>query len=113
MIETLLGYLPDWINKWGPLLLIILAMLYGLYRVILKAISSATKIMTGIGKDVIVALDMPANALSAQAASMDRLTNSIEAFVGRDQYEHKEIIILQKVILSKIENLKREQGDGS
>ena len=97
-METLLGYLPDWINKWGPLLLIILVMLYGLYRLVLKMINSATKVLTGVGKDVILALDKPTDALSKQANSMDRMTDSINEYVGRDQSEHQEIIILQKVI---------------
>lgn len=80
--------------KWGPGMVISLVMLYGLYRVILKI------------------FDKPTQALMNQAQSMDRLTSSIQDYVKRDQSEHREIIILQKVILNKIENLRGEGKDG-
>lgn len=110
MIEILLGCLPDWINKWGPLLLIILVMLYGLYRVILKIVNSIQKMLTGIGKDVILALDRPTEALSKQANSMDRLTGSIQEYVGRDQTEHHEMILLLKVISNKVNRIEEEKN---
>ena len=43
---------------------------------------------------------------------MDRLTNSLQQYVGRDQKEHREIIILQKVILERIETLGRDANGG-
>jgi hypothetical protein len=76
--------------KWGPGMLIALVMLYGLYRVILKV------------------FDKPTQALMNQAQSMDRLTTSISEYVKADRSEHREIIILQKVILEKIENWRRD-----
>jgi hypothetical protein len=86
---------------WGPGMLIAALMLYGLYRLV-----------KGIGLKIVAALEKPAEALTQQAQSMDRLTTSLDQFVTRDQIEHREIIILQKVILDRIENLKRGQ-DGS
>jgi len=84
--------------KWGPGLLIALVMLYGLYRLI-----------HSIGLKIVGALEKPTAALMMQANSMDKLTGSIQAFVGRDQSEHREIIILQKVILQQIENLRGDR----
>jgi hypothetical protein len=86
---------------WGPGMLIAALMLYGLFRLI-----------KNIGLKIVGALEKPAEALTQQAKSMDRLTTSLEQFVTRDQIEHREIIILQKVILDRIENLKRGR-DGS
>ena len=91
------------IKSWGPGIFIAFIMLYGLYRLIFK-------IATNVGLKIVSALEKPAEALSSQARSMDRLTTSIENFVCRDQSEHREIIILQKVILEKIENMRREDG---
>jgi hypothetical protein len=106
MIETLVGCFAGWIKDWGPGLLIALVMLYGLYKLLLR-------LGEKVGLKILGALEKPAAALNQQAESMDRLTISIRDYVSRDQYEHKEMIILQKVILQKIENLKREQADGT
>jgi len=85
----------DAVKAWGPGMFIGLAVLYLGYRLLFN-----------LGKYTIrkisEALEKPADALTSQARSMDRLTTSIETFVGRDQLEHKEIIILQKVILEEI-----------
>jgi hypothetical protein len=86
--------------EWGPGLLLAVIMLYGLYR-----------LLKGVGLKIVSALEKPTQALMTQANSMDRLTNSIQAYVGRDQSEHKEIIILQKVILEEIEKT-RGDADG-
>jgi hypothetical protein len=102
MTDILLGSLPDWINKWGPLLLIILTMLYIGYKL-------ALKIFTGVGKEIVGALNKPTEALMMQAQSMDKLTTSIQSFVDCDRSEHREIIILQKVILEKIGHLRSEK----
>ena len=81
--------------KWGPGMLIALVMLYGLYRFLLKI------------------FDKPTQALMNQAQSMDRLTSSLQSYVGRDISEHREIIILQKVILQQIEHLRHRPGGHS
>lgn len=83
---------------WGPGMLIAALMLYGLFRLI-----------KGIGLKIVATLEKPAEALTQQAKSMDRLTSSIQEYVNRDQLEHKEIIILQKVILEEIKNMKETQ----
>ena len=79
---------------WGPGMLIAALMLYGLYRLV-----------KGIGLKIVGALEKPSGALSQQASSMDRLTDAIHSYVARDLSEHREIIILQKIIIEKIEKL--------
>jgi len=91
MIEKFFGSLSGGITDWGPGLLIALIMLYGLYRLLLG-------LGEKVGIKILGALEKPTDALSQQAASMDRLTMSIKDYVGRDTNEHQEIIILQKVI---------------
>ncbi len=91
--------------KWGPGLLISLIMLYGLYKLLLR-------LGKEVGVKVVGALEKPAAALNQQAASMDRLTSSIQEYVGRDQTEHKEIILLLKVISNKVNRIE-EAKDGS
>ena len=47
-------------------------------------------------------------ALTRQAIAMEGLTDSIKEFVSRDNNEHKEILIMLKLIWTKIE----KEGDG-
>jgi hypothetical protein len=79
---------------WGPGMLIAALVLYGLYRL--------TK---GVGLKIVAALEKPADALNRQAESMDKLTGSIQGFVDRDRNEHREIIILQKVLADRFDHL--------
>ncbi len=95
----------DSVKNWGPGLILATLMLYGLYKLLYK-------IATNVGLKIVSALEKPAEALSSQAQSMDRLTGSIQSYVGRDQSDHREIIILQKVILEKIGNLRGDRDGG-
>lgn len=102
MIEKFFDCLSGWINDWGPGLLIALIMLFGLYKLLLR-------LGEKVGLKILGALEKPAEALSKQASSMDRLTTSIQNYVGRDGNEHQEIIILQKVIRQELKGV-REQS---
>jgi len=89
---------------WGPGMVIAALVLYGLYR-----------LTRGIGLKIVAALEKPAEALNHQAESMDKLTGSIQGFVDRDRSEHREIIILQKVLVERFDHLedrltRREDG---
>ncbi len=83
--------------KWGPGMLIALAMLYGLYR-----------LLKNVGLKIVSALEKPTQALTMQAQSMDRLTGSIQDYVHRDANEHKEIIILQKVNADMLREIRNQ-----
>jgi hypothetical protein len=104
MIEEL-RRMWEGLKDLGPGLFIAALMLYGLYKLLYK-------IATNVGLKIVGALEKPSEALSLQAKSMDRLTTSLEQFVGRDQSEHREIIILQKVMLEKIEHLRGDRDGG-
>jgi hypothetical protein len=60
---------------------------------------------------IVEALEKPSGALNQQAMSMDRLTNALHAYIARDLSEHREIIILQKIIIEKIEKYQSGAGD--
>ena len=94
-----------WIKAWGPGIVFAVLMLYGLYKLLYK-------ISTEVGLKIVGALEKPAEALSKQANSMDRLTNSIQDYVCKDQTEHKEMMILLKVISQRVEHI-REAEDGA
>src|SRR3972149_1936705 len=82
------------IIDWGPGMTVAALMLYGLYRII-----------KGVGMRIVEALEKPSGALNQQAISMDRLTNALHNYIARDLSEHREIIILQKIILDKLEKM--------
>lgn len=77
-------------------MLIAALILYGLYRLV-----------HGIGLRIVSALEKPADALNRQAESMDKLTGSIQNFVDRDRSEHREMVVLQKVL---VEGMGRLEG---
>lgn len=66
---------------------IALLILVGLYR-----------IANRLGSRFIDAQQRQAEALGAQAQSVDGLTRSIQEFVGRDSSEHREMLVLLRFI---------------
>jgi hypothetical protein len=98
MIEIFTGKGFELLITWGPGLFIAALMLYGLYKLVYK-------IWMNIGLKIVEALEKPAAALSQQAQSMDRLTRSLEAYILRDQSEHREIIILLKINAERLDHL--------
>jgi hypothetical protein len=100
MLEKIAAQLCMSTIELGPGLLLAVIMLIGLF-----------KLIKGIGLKIVAALEEPAKALTMQAKSMDRLTSSLEVFVGRDQTEHREIIILLKVIAGRLDHLKGKERD--
>ena len=100
-----LRWMWESIKAWGPGMFIGLAVLYAGYKLLFNLGKYAIR---KIGE----ALEKPAEALSSQARSMDRLTVSIKDYMGRDQSEHREIIILQKVILEEVRNLRGGKDGG-
>jgi hypothetical protein len=93
-MESLLQKGLNSLFDWWPVVLIAVLMLWGLYRLV-----------KNIGIRIVQALDKPSGALNQQAMSMDRLTQAIHLYIERDLSEHREIIILQKIIIEKIGHL--------
>ncbi len=107
MVEKFFGCLSGWITDWGPGLLIALIMLYGLYRLLLH-------LGKDVGMKIVGALEKPSSALHLQAEAMDRLTGSIKDYVNCDRSEHREMIILLKLISDRLNTLEeRKKDDGS
>ncbi len=81
------------INAGGGLL-IALVILLGLYRLADKH-----------GTEFIQAQKDQAVAMGRQAESMEDMKTSIKEFIGRDNSEHREILILQKLTVDKLNGL--------
>ncbi len=92
--------MPDWAEIikalcfWGPGAVIAGLMILALY-----------KLAKNIGLEFVSAQRSQAEALGKQAQSMEGLRESIQGYIVRESKEHREIVILQKVILDRIENL--------
>ena len=107
--------MPAWIAWFTPQicqalistgggLLIAMAILVGLYR-----------LADEHGQAFVQAQRAQAEALGRQAASMEGLQQTVQDFVRRDNSEHREILILQKLTIEKMKGLEdslngREKG---
>lgn len=101
MDVTLLKLLENLIQSaidHGPGMIIALIILYGLY-----------KLFKDVGLKIAGSAKQMADAVNVQTESMKRLGSSVEEYVSRDQMEHKEMILLLKVISSKVSRI--EEGE--
>jgi hypothetical protein len=76
--------------QWGPGMVIAAMVLYGLY-----------KLVNGVGMKIV-------ECSKQQACAIEKLTQAIEDSTTRDNSEHREILIMLKVISEKFE--KRENN---
>lgn len=90
---------------WGPGTLIAALILYGIYKILLK-------LGRDVGVKIVGALEKPAEALNKQAESMDHLTGAIEKFMSIDRYEHREMIVLLKVIAGRLKHVEEGEDAG-
>ena len=72
---------------WGPGAVLALAMIWALYKLADKH-----------GGAFIAAQQAQATALTAQAQSMEGLKTSMQAFVAKDNGEHREMLLLLKYL---------------
>jgi len=79
---------------WGPGSVIAAFIIYVLYR-----------LANSLGLKFIEAQLQQADALARQAQSMERLQVSIQGFVTRDNNEHREMIILLKVVAEDLRHI--------
>ncbi len=87
------------INAGGGLL-IALVILLGLYRLADKH-----------GSQFIAAQQQQAVAMGRQAESMEQMQTAMKEFIGRDNSEHREILILQKMTVEKLSALEERLND--
>ena len=88
---------------WGPGAILALAMIWALYRLADKHFGS-----------FIAAQQAQAVALGAQASSMEGLKVSIQAFVAKDNGEHREMLVLLKYIAQhqqEMDEVRREHAE--
>ena len=81
---------------WGPGALIAGVLILAIYKLASKFLD---KILTGfmaIGQDFVCAQKEQAVSLAKMAQGTEGLRDSINNFVGRDNQEHREMIILMK-----------------
>jgi hypothetical protein len=84
---------------WGPGAIIAGLIIFALYKLALR-----------FGGEFIETQKRQAEALGAQAQAMTNLTKSIEGYMSRDNAEHKEMLIMLKLIWEKTEKKEMENG---
>lgn len=92
---------------WGPAVLI----LYGVYKLIIKAGTRAVDQLLPFGKDFITAQQNQAAAMAAQAEATRALNMNLQEFVSRDNSEHREMLLLLKVIAKDIREFEDVKSD--
>ena len=88
---------------WGPGAVLALAIIYALYKLADKHFGA-----------FITAQQAQATALTAQASSMEGLKVSIQAFVAKDNGEHREMLVLLKYIAQhqqEMDDMRREHDE--
>jgi hypothetical protein len=88
---------------WGPGAVLAGLMIWSLYKL-------ADKFIDKFATDFINAQKAQAESLAKMAQGAEGLRDCINGFVERDNKEHREIIILLKVITEKLENLEETRG---
>lgn len=88
---------------WGPGAVLALAIIWALYKLADKHFGA-----------FITAQQAQATALTAQAQSMEGLKTSIQAFVAKDNGEHREMLVLLKYIAQhqqEMDEVRREHAE--
>jgi len=68
-------------------------------------------LLVKVGTEMVGAFKGQAEAMTRQAVSMEGLTKSLSEYVLRDNSEHREIIILLKVIAERLTHLEERNGN--
>ncbi len=77
---------------WGPGAVIAGYIIFILY-----------KLANTLGLEFIKVQREQAQALARQAQSMEGLTGSIQSFVNRDNQEHKDMMIMLRIVVDRLE----------
>ena len=71
----------------------------------------ASMLLVKVGTELVGALKGQAEAMTRQAVSVEGFTRSLQDYVQRDNSEHREIIILLKVIAERLTHLEERNGN--
>lgn len=85
---------------WGPGAIIAATIIFALYKLADKYLGEFIRAQQG-----------QAESLARLAQGSEGLKECIETFCNRDNGEHREMTILLKVLVEKIECIDREDGD--
>ena len=73
----------------------------------------ASTLLLKVGAEAVGAFKAGAEAITRQAVSMEGLTKSLQDFVARDNSEHREIIILLKVMNERLMHMEEKANGGN
>lgn len=90
---------------WGPGAIIAGLMILAFYRLASKFIEKFVSGFLSIGQDFISAQKDQAASLAKMAQGTEGLRDSINAFVTRDNQEHREMILLLKYTRDEVSQL--------
>jgi len=90
------------------LLIVVFAFIGGLFWLLKNLGTSVGIKIVGALEQPSAALTLQAQALAKQSGSLDRLTEVFQAYTDRDRGEHREILILLKMIAAKVSHF--EEG---
>ncbi|MEK6744282.1 MAG: hypothetical protein AABZ15_11750 [Nitrospirota bacterium] len=83
--------------------LIAIAIIFFTYKLV-------SALLLKVGAEMVGAFKGQTEAMTRQAVSMEMLTKSLSDYVLRDNSEHREIIILLKVIAERLTHLEEKNG---
>ncbi len=86
--------------------LIAIVIIYFTYRL-------ASMLLLKVGTEMVGAFTAQAAAITRQADSMEGLTKSLREYVERDNSEHREIIILLKVMNERLMHMEEKTNGGN
>ncbi len=96
---------------WGPGAVIAGLIIVALYKLGCKTLDKAGDLVRGFAGDFVRAQQAQADSLAKLAQGTEGLRDTIQGFVTKDNVEHREMLILQKCIMEKLERLEeREYG---
>jgi len=104
-METISSRLLECAVEWGPGMILALGIVFASYKFVSKVFLNVGMKIVGALEKPAAALTVQAEALTKQSVSMDRLTGALEEYVCRDRSEHREIIILLKVISERLDRM--------
>jgi hypothetical protein len=97
---------------WGPGAVIAGLIIVAFYKLGCKALDKAGDLVKGFAGDFVGAQQAQAESLAKLAQGTEGLRDTIQGFVTKDNAEHREMLILQKCIMEKLERLEEREYGG-
>ncbi len=91
---------------WGPGVVIAALIIWVLYKIAMRLVSG----FMALGAEFINAQKAQAESLAKMAQGTEGLRESIDGFVTRDNKDHREMMILLKCVIGKLDDMERKNG---